>query len=159
ERRTAAAQNMARQQFRSFLQRLIERQSPGWTLAQLTCTVDLERSFGPAYCRGMLRRGRSGFAVLGVSGQEQPAMIDGALTIGLLWLDHLRTQYAADLAIEGLRLFVPHDGCDVVRARAANLRLGAKLELIAFNEHDHTCTPCDIADTGNMMTKLVRCAD
>jgi hypothetical protein len=46
--------------------------------------MDLERSFGPIYSRRLLKRGQSGFAVLGVNGQEPQASIDAALTFGIL---------------------------------------------------------------------------
>ncbi len=42
--------------------------------------MDLEHSFGPIYARGILRQGRTAFAVLGVNQQETQSSIDAALT-------------------------------------------------------------------------------
>jgi hypothetical protein len=47
---------------------------------------NLEKSFGPIYRRGLVKRGLSAFAILGVNRQELQASIDAALTFGILWL-------------------------------------------------------------------------
>ena len=60
--------------------------------------MDLERSFSPVYARGVVRKGRSAFAVLGVNGQETQASVDAALTFGLLWLDACREREAGQLS-------------------------------------------------------------
>jgi len=52
-----------------------------------------------------LRRGRSGFALLGVNPQETPASIDAALTFGILWLDACRVAQVGKVMVEGLKLF------------------------------------------------------
>ena len=52
------------------LHALLERNFPGFTIAQLTGRMDLERSFGPVYTRGLLRRGAGAWAVLGVNARE-----------------------------------------------------------------------------------------
>jgi len=72
--------------------------------------MDLEKSFGPIYWRGLLKRGQSGFAVLGVNRQEFQRSIDAGLTFGILWLDVCRHAHAAKLVVEGLKLVVPA-GC------------------------------------------------
>ena len=58
--------------------------------SRLSNAMDLERSFGPIYARGLLRQARTAFAVLGVNQQETQASIDAALTFGILWLDACR---------------------------------------------------------------------
>src|SRR6202040_4125189 len=60
----------------------------------LITSADLERSFGPIYARGLLRRGQSSFAVLGVNPHETQSSIDAALTFGILWLDLCRVVQA-----------------------------------------------------------------
>ena len=65
-----------------------------WTRQRLSTAIDLERSFGPIYARGLLRRGQSGFAVLGVNPQETQSSIDAALTFAILWLDVCREAQA-----------------------------------------------------------------
>src|SRR5713101_1788701 len=75
DRRTPTAKRAARLSYLRVLQRVLERRFSRYTVARLTTSVDLERSFGPIYARGLIRQGQSGFAVLGVNGQETQASI------------------------------------------------------------------------------------
>ncbi len=101
----------------------------------MTTGANLERSFGPVYARGLLRRGQTAFAVLGVNAQETQASVDAALTFGILWLDLCRKTYADKLHVEGLKLVVPVGTSDLVRARMAHLNhSAAKWHLYAVNE-------------------------
>ncbi len=59
ERRAPSAKRIARAGFQRLLGRMLENSSPGWKLQSLVSTSDLEHSFGPAYVRGILRRGSS----------------------------------------------------------------------------------------------------
>ena len=76
--------------YQRVLQRVLERRFSGFTADRLSTSMDLERSFGPVYARGLLHRGQSAFAVLGVNGEETQSSIDAALTFGVLWLDACR---------------------------------------------------------------------
>ncbi len=142
------------------LRRLLERNFPDFRVDRLTSAMDLERSFGPAYARGLLRRGRTAAAVLGVNAQETQGTVDAALTIGLLWLDHCRQRLAASAVVESLKLFVPAGGSAVVRERMAHLdRSAARFELFEVNEREDSMQSLDTADRGNIATRLVRCPD
>ena len=66
DRRSAPARTIGRRQFCTLLQKSLAGQFPGWTSTPLTSAMDLGRSFSPVYARGLLRRGQSAFAVLGV---------------------------------------------------------------------------------------------
>src|SRR5882724_12154797 len=64
DRRTPAARQTARVAYATRAQRALERHFPGWTVARLTTSMDLHRSFGPAYLRGLLQRGQRALAVV-----------------------------------------------------------------------------------------------
>jgi hypothetical protein len=101
--------------------------------------MDLERSFGPVYARGLLRRGQSAFAVLGVNGQETQGSIDAALTFGILWLDACRVANPGKFAVEGLKLFLPAGASALIRERMAHLNAAAaKWPLYELEERDVT---------------------
>src|SRR5881397_1769116 len=87
DRRTPTAKRAARLAYQRVLQRVLERHFPNCKIAELRTSVDLERSFGPIYARGLLCRGQSSFAVLGVNAEETQVSTDAALTFGILWLD------------------------------------------------------------------------
>ena len=75
DRRTPTAKRAARLTYSRTLQRMLEKKFRGYTVAKLTTAMDLERSFGPIYTRGLLRQGQSAFAVLGVNREETQASI------------------------------------------------------------------------------------
>src|SRR5579862_5890999 len=90
DRRTPTAKRAARLAYQRVLERALKRRFSGMKATPLCTTMDLERSFGPIYSRGLLRQGQSSFAVLGVNEQETQGSIDAALTFGILWLDYCR---------------------------------------------------------------------
>ena len=156
--RTVSARRKSRAVYQHILERVLGKSFPELTLAHLSNAVDLERSFGPIYSRGLLKRGQSGFAVLGVNGQEPQGSIDAALTFGILWLEVCRTANAGKLVVEGLKLFVPAACSALVRERMAHLnRAAAKWELYELEERAEELKQIEIRDRGNVSTRLVHC--
>jgi hypothetical protein len=184
DRRSPSAKNAARAGYQQKLRRAIERHFPGFGIARLTSGVDLEKSFGPIYVRGLIRRGQSAFAVLGVNASETQASIDAALTFGILWMDVCRgnphpvaknatrleqpgsqnphfSQHRGAVGhpsclVEGLILFVPSGCSALVRERMANLNPGvAKWRLLEFDERHDAVVEMDCGDRGNVATRLV----
>jgi len=76
DRRTPSAKKVARASYEQKLRRALDRHFPGFAVPRPTTAVDLEKSFGPIYARGLLRQGQSAFAVLGVNTSETQASID-----------------------------------------------------------------------------------
>jgi hypothetical protein len=162
DRRAPTAQKAARSRYARLLERMLRRQMPGWTLdkARLSTSMDLERSFSPVYARGLLRKGRSAFAVLGVNSQENQSAVDASLTFGLLWLHACREREAGRCVVEGLQLYVPAKSSATLQIRLAHLdHAAAKLELFEVDERDESSTQIDYSDQGNIHTRLVRCPD
>jgi hypothetical protein len=162
DRRPPTAQKAARNHYARLLERALRRQMPGWALdkTRLSTSMDLERSFSPVYARGLVRKGRSAFAVMGVNQQETQASIDASLTFGLLWLDACREREAGRSVIEGLRLYVPPKTSATLQVRLAHLNHdAAKFQLFEFDERDESSTQIDLADHGNIQTRLVRLPD
>jgi len=169
DRRSPTARKACRTAYEGKLRRALERHFAEFTIDRLTTGVDLEKSFGPIYARGLLRRGQSGFAVLGVNEKETQASIDAALTFGILWLDACRRNprfsqnrgemgqtQPRSLLVEGLILFVPAGCSALVRERMANLnRRAAKWRLVEFDERHDAVVEVDCPDRGNIATRLV----
>lgn len=157
--RTPSARRGARLAYQQLLERLIPRDFPGLRLARLSSAADLERSFGPVYARGLLERGNSAFALLGVNSQEPQPSIDASLTFGVLWLELCRER-ARNSCVEGLILLVPAGSSEVVRERMAHLHRGAaKWRLFEVDERAETLAEMDAGDRGNIATRLVHCPD
>ena len=156
DRRTPTAKRAARVAYQRVLHRVLQRCFPGFTVDRLSTSMDLERSFGPVYARGLLHRGQSAFAVLGVNGQETQGSIDAALTFGILWLDACRVAKAGKFAVEGLKLFLPAGASTLTRERTAHLNPeAAKWRLYELEERDENLKELDISDCGNIATRLV----
>jgi hypothetical protein len=160
DRRTPTAKRAARLAYQRVLQRVLERRFAGFTADKLTTAMDLERSFGPIYARGLLRRGQSAFAVLGVNSQETQGSIDAALTFGILWLDVCRQNHAGKLLVEGLKIFLPAETSALTRGRMGNLNPeAAKWQLYELDERADDLKEIDVFDCGNVTTRLVHVPD
>ncbi len=160
DRRTPSARRAARAAYEQKLRRTLERHFPEFKITRLTTGMDLEKSFGPVYTRGLMRQGRSAFAVLGVNAQETQSSIDAALTFGILWLDVCREKQATNVLVEGLKMFVPAETSGLVRERMANLnRDAAKWALFELDERHDALVEIDCADRGNVATRLVHATD
>jgi hypothetical protein len=62
--------------------------------------------------------------------------------------------------VEGLRLYVPPKSSATLRIRLAHLNhAAAKFQLFEFDERDESSTQIDLADHGNIQTRLVRLPD
>jgi hypothetical protein len=158
--RTPNARRIARIAYRNKLTRILEQHYPGYKVGDLKTSADLERSFGPVYCRGILHRGQSGHAVFGVNEQETQSSIDAALTFAILWLDHCRHNQSGKKVIEGLKLFVPTRSSALTRQRMAHLHPNAaRWELYELEEREDSLNAIDLSDRGNLATRLVQLPD
>ena len=136
-----------REQFRS----LLSRQFPLWKIAELSSELDLEHSLSARYPRALLKRGLSGLAAIGVP--PHGAGADGALTFGLIWLDHLRHR-ARNLAVEGLVLFIPQgqERTTCLRLRWLDPSL-ARWQVYVYAPEGYAAQ-ADLNDYGNVDTRL-----
>jgi hypothetical protein len=156
DRRSPSTKRLARAAYETKLRRTLERRLPDFKVVRLTSGIDLEKSFGPVYARGLIRRGRTAFAFLGVNAHETQASVDAALTFGILWLDVCRRAQAANVLVEGLELFVPKGASALARERMANLnRNAAKWRLFELDERHDDLVEIDCSDRGNISTRLV----
>ncbi len=160
DRRKGAAKHSARLQYQHLLERVLRREYPAMKIEHLSGSPDLEHSLSPVYTRALLRAGQSAFAVLGVNDEETQSCVDAALTFGILWMDYQRLQLAGRAHVEGLKLFLPPGRAEMVRQRAANLHAeAAKWHLYELNQRSELCAPLELADTGNVVTRLTHAVD
>ena len=125
-----------------------------------SASMDLEHSFGPAYVRGQMVQGQRAWAVIGVSAAESPAMVDGLLTIGILWLAHCREKARGRRVVEGLRLVLPPGTGATTLARMAwmDSRI-ARFALYELDEVTEVLVQRDARDRGNLASRLVHAAN
>ena len=158
--RTSSGKRAARVAYQRVLERVLRKNFPELSIIQLSTSMDLEKSFGPVYTRGLLQRGLTGFAVLGVNRQELQSSIDASLSFGILWLDVCREAHAGKMVVAGLKVFVPEGCSTLVRERMAHLNFdAAKWQLYELEERGEAVRRIDLFDRGNVSTRLVRCPD
>ena len=164
DRRTPTARDTSRRHYLRRLERVLQRAFPDWKPDGLRAATDLEHSFGPAYARGHLLRGTAAEAVIGVGQDESPAMIDGVLTLGLLWLDYCREhslkQSGASRHYGGLKVIVPAGAARTTAERMVWLNHGlAAFQLFTLDERSEELTEVDFRDAGNVKSRLVHAFD
>jgi hypothetical protein len=156
ERRTPTVRESARRNYLRLLERVLSRQFIGAKVDGLRSAMDLEHSFGPAYVRGRLLKGTAADAVVGVAAAESSAIVDGVLTLGILWLDYCRQHAEARRHFGGLKVIVPAGAWRTTAERMAWLNhAAANFELYTLDERSEELAPVDFRDTGNLETRLV----
>ena len=156
DRRTPTTREAARRNYQRLVERALTRRFIGSKVDGLRSAMDLEHSFGPAYVRGRLLKGSAADAVIGVSAAESGAMVDGILTLGILWLDHCRQKSDGRRHFGGLKVIVPSGAWRTSAERMAWLNHGAaEFQLFALDERSEELEPVDFRDTGNLDSRLV----
>jgi len=156
DRRTPTTREAARRNYQRLLERALTRRFIGAKVDGMRSAMDLEHSFGPAYVRGRLFKGTTADAVIGVSQAESGAMVDGILTLGILWLDHCREKGDGRRHFGGLKVVVPVGAWRTTAERMAWLNhAAADFQLFTLDERNEELDPVDFRDTGNLQSRLV----
>ncbi len=156
QRRTPTTRDSSRKTYLRTLERVLERNFPGSKVDGMRSAMDLEHSFGPAYVRGRLVKGTAADAVIGVSQAESGAIVDGILTLGVLWLDHCRRHGDGRRHFGGLKVVLPAGSFRTTAQRMQWLNhAAANFQLFTLDERSEELTLVDIRDTGNLDSRLV----
>ena len=147
-----------RASYRQLLKRALECEFPEYRPGRFTSAMDLENSFGPVYARGVLRRGQSALAVLGVAAAEPQPSVDASLTAGLLWLGAVRETTRPWM--DGLLLVAPARRSSMIRSRLAWLApCTGRIRLFELDEREASLVEMDVHDGGNIQTRLTHRSD
>jgi hypothetical protein len=157
DRRTPTTRGSNRRNYQRMLERVLSRYFVDEKVDGFRSAMDLEHSFGPAYVRGRTYKGAKAVAVIGVSEAESSAIVDGVLTIGLLWLDYCRQHTSARRHFGGLKVIVPAGSWRTTAERMAWLNhSAAEFQLFTLDERSEELEAVDFRDTGNLESRLVR---
>jgi hypothetical protein len=155
DRRTPGTREAMRMRYLRVLERALVRAFAMWKPEAFRTAMDLEKSFGPAYARGVLVQGQKAWAVIGVNPAEMPATIDGILTLGILWLAHCREQGGGRRLFQGLKVVVPQGMGTLTAQRMAWLSSEiAAWELYELDPANEELVRRDPMDHGNLHTHL-----
>jgi hypothetical protein len=140
----------ARQSFGEQFRRMLFRQFPGWEIAALSCSIDLQRSLSPIFPRARLRRGSGQIAAIAC-----PAILDEPtfLTFALLWFDHICAQSRKGVQTS-LCMFLPENAGNLTAHRVRWLvQESLAPRLFRFNAHG-SAGEVDPQDLGNLQTRV-----
>jgi hypothetical protein len=156
DRRTPTARDASRRNYMRMLERVLSRYFVDAKIDGFRSAMDLEHSFGPAYVRGRMLKGTSADAVIGVGAAESSAIIDGVLTLGILWLDYCRQHANVRRHFGGLKVIVPVGNWRTVAERMAWLNhAAADFQLYTLDERNEELEAVDFRDIGNFESRLV----
>ena len=155
DRRTPSTREATRVRYLKVLERVLERDLEGWRAEGFRTAMDLEKSFGPAYARGLLVKGTQAWAVIGVNDEETSATVDGVLTFGILWLQACREQGGGRRLVQGLKVVVPSGMAALTLSRIAWLSGESQWELYELAQRGEELVRRDAGDQGNLTTRLV----
>jgi hypothetical protein len=155
DRRTPTAREAGRRSYQRVLERVLARRFVGARMDGFRSAMDLEHSFGPAYVRGRLLHGADADALIGVGAGETASVVDGVLTLGILWLDYCRQHGDARRHFGGLKVIVPAGAWRTTAERMAWLNgAAAHFELYTLDERSEELEAIDFRDTGNVESRL-----
>jgi len=158
--RTPTARDTARRRYMRVLEQALGAAFPDWNVESFRSAMDMENSFGPACARGVLTRGRAAWAVIGVGPEEPAAVMEGVLTVGILWLAYCREHGGGRRVFHGLRVVAPRGCAAVSLARMAWLNAElAQWELFEMDPASRELTACAVGDTGNLAVQLAHACD
>ena len=156
DRRTPSARDATRSRFLRVLERSLQRQFPDWAPHNFRTAMDLEKSFGPAYARGLLTQGQKAWAVIAVNQEESSSTVDGILSFGILWLVACREAAGNRRVIPGLKLVIPRGRAATTLSRMAWLAGdAAQWELWELDAREEQLIAREAADHGNLTTRLI----
>src|ERR1700733_3715878 len=156
DRRTPSSREATRVKYLRVLERALLRSFPEFKPDAFRTAMDLEKSFGPAYARGSLVQGQKAWAVIAVNEEETQSIVDGILTLGILWLHHCRGSGDGRRLYQGLKLVVPRGMAALTLSRLAWLNpTVAQWELWELDQKNEELEQRDAADHGDLTTRLM----
>lgn len=144
----------ARLVFRERFRCMLEREFPGWKVAEISTEADLEHSLSPAFPRALLTRGTQAIAAIAAPPDcfECPLM----LSFGLIWLDHVRRRNSKH-TVGALTFWAPSP---VAASLSFYLRWldgnQARFAMYLYSDEDFTML-LDPSNYGNVATELETC--
>ncbi len=142
--------------FRERFRRILEREFPGWRVAEVSSEANLEHSLSPAYPRALLTRGQS--AVAAIAAPPDCADFPSLLSFGLIWLDYARRR-DPKRAVEALTFWAPAMVAPQLSFYLPLLHPArARFAMYLYSEEDYTVL-LDPRNYGNVATQLEPCRD
>ncbi len=148
------ARDQSHEEFCHWISTLCVTQFPDETLEAFSIHPDLEHSLSGNYARGVLKNGRTSWAVLAAPENEPSANAGRCLTFGLLWLERLRVS-ARRIPVSGLRLLLPKETVPVVAHLLPVIHPKLPVEIHEYDSARETLEKINPSTLANISSWLV----
>jgi len=139
----------SRKSFQQSIERMIRRNFPRTRILTSVVHSDLEHSLSGKYVRLLLSSNHQTWAALAVSPLEDQVSVDGILSDGLIWLEHLRQRRQPGPS--QLWLLIPREREQVLRSRLKWTKvLGTGILLWLIDVEREDLARVDLSDSGNV---------
>ena len=156
DRRTPTARDAARRNYQQLLERVLTRSIHRRKGGRTALGDGPGAQLRSGLCARAAAAGTAAEAVIGVGEAESAAMVDGVLTLGILWLDHCRQHGDGRRHFGGLKVIVPAGAWRTTAERMAWLNhAAADFQLFTLDERSEELAAVDFRDTGNLDSRLV----
>jgi hypothetical protein len=143
----------SRRSFQRNVESMVLKNFPKLKILNSLLHSDLEHSLSGKYVRMLLMSGRNIWAALAVSPWEDQTTVDGILTQGLIWLEHLKRKRQP--VPSQLLLLVPRDREQILKSRLNWIQAaGREILLVAMDVDRESLVHVDPGDSGNVNTLL-----
>jgi hypothetical protein len=145
----------SRKRFQTYVEELVVKNFPKARIIRSTLHSDLEHSLSGKYVRLLFCSGRNQWAALAVSPWEDQATVDGILSNGFIWREHMKSQTAQPLG--KLLMIVPAERSLVLKSRLRLIRgAGSHIHLVEMDTERDALLFSDLSDSGNVDTALTQ---
>ncbi|PYV88217.1 MAG: hypothetical protein DMG05_15965 [Acidobacteria bacterium] len=145
----------SRKKFQKYVEQLILRNFPKAKIIKSVVHTDLEHSISGKYVRLLFISGRNRWAALAANPLEDQSTLDGILSNGLIWREHLKLQESRPVG--KLLLVVPVERGHVLKSRLRWIRgAGKEIYLMEMDTEKDSLVHVDIKDSGNVDTLLTQ---
>jgi hypothetical protein len=149
-----SVRDQSRDEFYSWIEALCTTQFPDDTAESFSIHPDLEHSLSGIYLRGVLKSGKSSWAVVAAPEEESSSSASRCLTFALLWLERLSSS-ADRKPATGLRLLLPKENIAAVAHLVAVLNPKLQVEIYQYDRRREIAERIEPSSLANVSSRLV----
>jgi len=146
--------DQSREEFCHWFAALCALRFPDDTAESFSVYPDLEHSLSGNYARGVLKTGKSSWAVIAAPEYESAPSASRFITFALLWLERLCSSVHRK-PMAGLRLFLPKESVPAVAHLLAVLNPKVQVELYQYDRTRETAEKVEPSSLANLSSWLV----
>jgi len=149
-----SGREQSREEFCRWIEALCGTQFPDETAESFSIHPDLEHSLSGNYARGVLKSGKSSWAVIAEPEYDSSASASRCLAFALLWLERLRAAVEGK-PVAGLRLLLPEESVAPVARLLAVLNPKLRVDLYQYDRTREIAERIEPSSLANISSWIV----